>query len=156
MAAISVLLVDDNAMFRRIATSFLEEESGREVRVVGTAGGGDEALAQAESLKPEVVVMDLRMPGLSGLETIPRLRRLVPGARIIVLTLFDGQGYRKASLDAGADEFVGKARMGVDLLPAIRGLVSAGRLPGIRAGGHGRADAEPEAGRPGGEARNET
>jgi DNA-binding NarL/FixJ family response regulator len=155
MAAISVLLVDDNPMFRRIATSFLEEESGREVTVVGTAGGGEEALAQAETLRPEVVVMDLRMPGLSGLETIPRLRRLVPEARIIVLTLFDGQGYRKASFDAGAHEFVGKARMGVDLLPAIRGLVSAGRLPRIRAGQRRAADAGPDAGRPGGDARDD-
>ncbi len=154
MAAISVLLVDDNAMFRRIATSFLEEESGHEVRVVGTAGGGEEALTQAETLQPEVVVMDLRMPGLSGLETIPRLKRLVPDTRIIVLTLFDGRGYRKASFDAGADEFVGKARMGVDLLPAIRGLASAGRLPGIRAGWRRPEDADPDAGQPRGSARS--
>lgn len=132
MAAITVLLVDDNAAFRQLATRFLEEEAGQEVVVVGSVGSGEEALAQAEHLRPKVVLLDLRMPGLSGLETIPRLRCVAPDTRIVVLTLLDGDGYRRASLGAGADAFVGKANVTRDLLPAIRQVVRPDRprMPG--------------------------
>lgn len=130
MAAITVLLVDDNAAFRQLATRFLEEEAGQEVVVVGSVGSGEETLAQAEHLRPQVVLLDLRMPGLSGLETIPRLRRVAPDTRIVVLTLLDGDGYRRASLRAGADAFVGKANVTHDLLPAIRQVMRSDR-PGM-------------------------
>lgn len=125
MTPISVLLVDDNPTFRRIATRFLEESSGHEVAVVGSAAGGEEALVEAARLRPHVVLMDLRMPGVGGLDTIPRLKGVLPEAAIVVLTLYDTEGYRQASLQVGADEFVCKARMHSDLLPAIRRAAEA-------------------------------
>jgi DNA-binding NarL/FixJ family response regulator len=124
MAPTTVLLVDDSAVFRRIAVRFLEEHSNHEVLVVGAVGSGEEALAEAGRLRPHVVLVDLRMPGLSGLETIPRLRRLLPQAGIIGLTLLDGREYRQAVLAAGGSDFVSKQTMAEDLLPAIRRAIA--------------------------------
>jgi DNA-binding NarL/FixJ family response regulator len=118
MKSISVLLVDDNPSFLRIATRFLQEHD--DVAVVGAAGGGEEALALAQDLHPDVVLIDLAMPGLNGLETIPRLRAMLPAVGIIALTMLDTNSYWQAALAAGANDFVPKASLDTDLLPAIR------------------------------------
>jgi CheY-like chemotaxis protein len=120
MAPTSVLLVDDNPTFLRVATQFLREHCTHEVTVVGTATGGAAALVQAGDLHPQVVVIDLAMPGMSGLEAIPRLRELQPNAGIVALTQMEPAEYREAALAAGADEFVTKALLSTDLLPAIQ------------------------------------
>jgi DNA-binding NarL/FixJ family response regulator len=119
---ISVLLVDDNPIFLRILTRFLEERSRLDVIVVGSADGGEKALAKAPLLKPQVILVDLAMPDIHGLELIPRLRAVLPDARIITLTLMDPSSYREAVLAAGADDFVSKATLEADLLPTIRRL----------------------------------
>jgi len=115
---ISVLLVDDNDTFRHIATRFLQQLGG--VSVVGTAAGGMEALERVQNLRPQVILLDLAMPDLPGLEAIPRLRAALPEAGIIVLTMLDTIGYRQAALAAGADDFVPKVTMSTSLLGAIR------------------------------------
>jgi DNA-binding NarL/FixJ family response regulator len=120
MKPISVLFADDNPAFLRIATRFLQQYD--DIVVVGAAGGGEEALALAQELQPDIVVMDLAMPGLSGLEAIPRLRAVLPGVGIIALTVLDTNGYREAALAAGADDFVAKASLDTDLVLAIRRL----------------------------------
>jgi DNA-binding NarL/FixJ family response regulator len=102
----------------RIATRFLQEHD--DVVVVGTAGGGEEALTLAQDLQPDIVLMDLAMPGLSGLATIPLLQVMLPEVGIIALTVLDTNGYRQAALAAGADDFVPKANLDTDLLSAIR------------------------------------
>jgi DNA-binding NarL/FixJ family response regulator len=117
MNSISVLLVDDNYAFVHIAARFLRAHRG--VRVAGSFSGGREALSGAQDLQPDVVLVDLAMPDFPGLEVIPRLREVLPGAGIIALTLLDADGYRQAALAAGADDFVSKATLGTDLLPAI-------------------------------------
>jgi DNA-binding NarL/FixJ family response regulator len=124
MNPISILLVDDNPSFLRIATRFLQEHD--DVVVVGTAGGGEEALALAEDQQPDIVLIDLAMPGLSGLATIPLLRIVLPEVGIIALTVLDTNGYRQAALAAGANDFVPKANLDTDLLPAIRRVAQAG------------------------------
>lgn len=120
MAPTSVLLVDDNPTFLRVAAQFLREHCTGEVTVVGTATGGAAALAQVGNLHPQVIVVDLAMPGMSGLEAIPRLRELQPDACIVALTQMEPAEYREAALAAGADEFVTKATLSTDLLPAIQ------------------------------------
>jgi DNA-binding NarL/FixJ family response regulator len=120
MDPVSVLLVDDNPAFLRILTRFFQEHYQNEVMVIGTAGGGAEGLALARSLRPQVILLDLRMPGLCGLETIPLLRRMLPDVGIIALTLWDANGYREAALAAGADDLLSKFAVNTDLLPAIR------------------------------------
>ena len=125
MNPISVLLVDDNPTFLRIVTRFLQEHD--DVVVVGAVGGSEEALAQARALQPQVVLLELGMSGLTGLETIPRLRSMIPEVGIIAMTLLDTNVYRSAVLAAGASDFVPKATLNTDLLPAIRRVAQGDR-----------------------------
>jgi DNA-binding NarL/FixJ family response regulator len=117
------LLVDDSPFFRCIAARFLGAYD--DVALVGTADGGEGALSQAQALRPQVVLLDLAMPGMSGLEVIPLLRRLLPQVGIVALTLQDTDGYRDAAFAAGADDFVPKSVMNTTLLPAIRRVAQA-------------------------------
>ena len=113
-----VLLVDDSPTFLEVAVRFLR--LWPEIAVVGTAAGGAEALEQVVALAPQVVLVDLDMPGMTGLELIPRLRESFPDLIIIVLTLLEGPTYWQAAMAAGADGFVFKSRLTTDLLPTIR------------------------------------
>jgi two-component system, NarL family, response regulator len=117
----SVLLVDDNPTFLRILTRFLAGQREEDVRVVGAVVGGREAVAQAERLQPDVILLDLEMPDVPGLDLLPRLRATVPDARLIALTLLDPASVQAAALAAGADAFVSKTSLEYDLLPAIQG-----------------------------------
>ena len=86
--------------------------------VIGIVREGDEILAQVLNLRPDIVLIDVSMPSLPGLEVIPRLRSALPEMGIIALALLGTDGYRQAVLEAGVDDFVPKAAMGADLLPA--------------------------------------
>ena len=121
---IRVLLVDDNEPFLRVATDFLRRHD--ELTVVGAICGGEEALAQVQDLGPQVILIGLDKPGL---ETISRLRNILPGVGIIALTLLEGNTYRQAAMAAGADDLVPKAELTTDLLPAIRRVTQANRSP---------------------------
>jgi len=125
MDSVSVLLVDDSPFFLRSVAGFLEEYHSDEVVVVGTAGGGEEALTQVQELQPQVILLDLMMPGMTGLDVIGHLRAAQSEVRIIVLTLFDIDVYRQKALAVGADEFVAKSAVSTDLLPAIRRVTRA-------------------------------
>jgi len=129
MEPVRVLLVDDNPTFLRIAARFLEQEHCQEVVVVGTATGGEDALAKAKHLAPQVVLLDLMMPGMNGLEVIPRLKAMLPEVYIVALTLLDTSSYRSAALSAGADAFIAKTAMNTELLPAIRRVPETRRVP---------------------------
>ncbi len=135
MPPISVLLVDDHPAFLRILSDFLHEEE--EILVVGTAETGEEALVKAKEKQPQVILLDLAMPGMTGLDVIPFLRRMMPEVGIIALTLLNANGYRDAALAGGADEFVAKANLHIDLLPAIRRVVQIHRLQEKLADGRG-------------------
>ncbi len=114
---LSVLLVDDNSNFLRMAKLFLAQL--KNVAVVGTATGGEDGFKQALNLKPDIVCVDLNMPDLHGLDLIPKLRKALPETGIIALTMLDEDGYREASLAAGADAFISKEKMNADLPRAI-------------------------------------
>jgi two-component system response regulator NreC len=114
-----VLLVDDNPGFLRILTAFLERYGNAGIVVAGTALGGKEGLTKAQSLRPQVILIDLSMTDLHGLQAIPQLRSMLPDAAIIALTFLDSDTYRQAALAAGANDFVAKAKLDTDLLPAI-------------------------------------
>jgi two-component system, NarL family, response regulator NreC len=117
MSALTLLIVDDNSFFRRVATRFLTQIA--DLDVVGSASSVDEALLRAAELKPEVVLVDLNLPHSSGLALIPQLRQLLPEIKIVVLTMWDSDIYRQAALSAGADDFVPKAQITTNLLPAL-------------------------------------
>lgn len=122
---ISVLLVDDNPTFLRVTTRYLQQQE--DMIVVGVAPSGEKGLAEAIKLQPKIVLLDLAMPDLSGLELIPRLKEAHPGICIIALTVLNTEGYRRAALEAGADEFLPKAVMATELLPTIRRLAENNR-----------------------------
>jgi DNA-binding NarL/FixJ family response regulator len=123
MKPISVLLVDDNPTFLNIVARFLKENEV--VYVVGAVESGEEALALVHRLKPDIVLTDLAMPKVSGVETILRLRAAWPRIGIIALTLFDTDGYRQAAQTAGADDFVAKDTLNTDLIPTIERVAKA-------------------------------
>jgi DNA-binding NarL/FixJ family response regulator len=124
--ALSVLLVDDNPHFLRILGHFLSEHGEGEVKVVGSVVGGRDAVAQAERLHPEVILVDLKMPDVPGLQLLPRFRKMLPDAILIAVSLMDPDEFREDTLAAGADAFVSKVHIERDLIPAIRGLASRG------------------------------
>ncbi len=126
MGQLSVLLVDDNPIFLRILTRFLSEHGEGLVQIAGSVVGGRDAVVEARRIRPDVVLLDLAMPDLPGLELLPRLREALPGTIIVVLTLMDLPDCRRAALAAGADDVVSKVSLDRDLVPAIRRLVSGG------------------------------
>jgi DNA-binding NarL/FixJ family response regulator len=124
---IRVLLVDDQALVRTGFRMILEETD--DIVVVGEAGDGAEALAQARRTRPDVVLMDVRMPGVDGIQATRRLRDGAgPGdaPRVIILTTFDLDEYVFAGLQAGASGFLLKDTLATDLLAAVR-VVAGGQ-----------------------------
>lgn len=113
-----MLLVDDHPVVREGLRAVLALRSDCEV--AGEAADGESALDEYARLRPDVVVMDLRLPGLSGLATIAELRRRDPAARVLVLTSFGGDAEIRRALDAGALGVVLKGAAGRELAEAIR------------------------------------
>ena len=116
---IRILLVDDSPHFLAAATDYLHFQEA--LQVVGVSAGGEDALAQTGKLQPDVILLDLNLAGgESGLKLIPRFKKELPRARIIVLTIMEDPAFRAASLQAGAHDFVSKKTMTDTLVPAIR------------------------------------
>ncbi|GLY31962.1 response regulator transcription factor [Kineosporia sp. NBRC 101731] len=120
---ISVVLADDQPLIRAGLRVLLTDTG--DLRVVGEAGDGFEAVLLAASLRPDVVVMDLRMPGLEGIEATRRITAHDPGVRVLVLTTFDDDESLYGALQAGASGFLVKDVALEDMLSAIR-VVAAG------------------------------
>lgn len=120
MSPIRILLVDDSLEFLESAAGFLAAQP--DLRVIGRAQSGQAALEQAAALRPDLVLMDIAMPGLNGLEATRQLKARPTPPRIIILTLHDNPEYRSAAASAQADGFVAKSDFGVQLLPVIRAL----------------------------------
>lgn len=115
-----IMLVDDNQDFLAVSQEFLEAFEG--LRVVGTATSGREALDLLGHISPTLLIVDVSMPEMNGLELTQQVKKQWPNLPIIVLTLLDTPLHRQAALQAGADAFVTKASMDDDLIPAIQGL----------------------------------
>ncbi|MDJ0461883.1 response regulator transcription factor [Streptomyces sp. H27-C3] len=103
---IRVLLVDDHQVVRRGLRTFLEVQD--DIEVVGEAGDGAEGVARAEELRPDVVLMDIKMPGTDGIEALRKLRELANPARVLIVTSFTEQRTVVPALRAGASGYVYK------------------------------------------------
>ncbi len=114
---VRVLVVDDQTLFREALTTLLDVRE--EVQVVGAAADGAQALELVETLRPDVVLMDLRMPVLDGVATTRRLRVEHPGVRVLVLTTFDGDDEVFPALRAGAVGYLLKDATAPRLLEAV-------------------------------------
>jgi DNA-binding NarL/FixJ family response regulator len=123
-----VLLVDDDVRFRETLRHLLAQRG--EAEILGEAADGEEALRLAETLRPDVVLVDLAMPRMNGLEVTRQLKARQPEVLIVIITVHDDEAYRRTALAAGAEAFLVKKTLGVDLWPTLRrigGHASEGR-----------------------------
>jgi len=116
--AIKVLIAEDHAMVREGLRMVLE--SGDGISVVGEASNGREAIRLVQKLNPDVIVMDVSMPGLNGIEATTRIREIKPSAKIIILSMHSSAEYVYKTLRAGAMGYLLKESAGKELRDAIR------------------------------------
>lgn len=119
---ITLLLVDDHPVVRKGTRELLEGES--DMQVLGEAGSGEEALAQARALTPDVILMDVSMPGMNGIEATKAIKAEQPGVGVLVLTSYDDDAYVFALLEAGAAGYLLKNASEDDLLGAVRAVAA--------------------------------
>ena len=122
MNKISVLLADDHAIVREGTRELIERTP--DLKVVGEAADGEEAVKLAVDLEPQVVVMDIAMPRLNGIEATREIKRLLPSTGILVFTAYDEDQYVFSLLQAGAAGYLLKNARGQDLLMAIRAVAT--------------------------------
>lgn len=118
MTRIRVLITDDHTLFRSGLRLLLSNEP--DIAVVGEAGDGAEAIRLARTLRPDVVLMDITMPGMSGLDATRAIRQDLPEVRVLILTMHEDEGYLRESLRAGASGYVLKRAAATELPAAIR------------------------------------
>jgi DNA-binding NarL/FixJ family response regulator len=123
---IRILLVDDQRLMREGLRILLELEP--DLQIAGEAEDGETALEAYDSLQPDVVLMDVRMPGMDGVEATWRLRKRWPSARVVILTTFDNDEYVFEGLRAGALGYLLKDVSGHDLAEAVRTVAAGGAL----------------------------
>lgn len=121
MRSVRVLLVDDNASFLESAARFLATE--RSLAIVGRASSGPEAIDKVDALRPDVVLMDIGMPGMSGLEATRRIKARPGAPRIVMISIHDSAEHRRAAEDAGADGYVGKWEFAGSVMAALAAVL---------------------------------
>ena len=123
---IRVMAADDHPIVRAGLAAVVAEES--DLAFVGEAGDGEKAIAMFRNVKPDVVLMDLRMPGLGGVDAIRAIRAEFPTARIIALTTYEGDADIHRALEAGAVGYLLKDMLPTDVVDAIRAVYAGRRV----------------------------
>jgi DNA-binding NarL/FixJ family response regulator len=118
---VRVLIVDDHMAFRKALASALSMVD--DVEVAGEAGGGVEACAEAERLRPDAIVMDLSMPDLDGIGAMKRIHESTPDLPVVILTAHADEGVERAAREAGAQGFLAKGSGLRDLVGALQAAV---------------------------------
>lgn len=121
---IRVLLADDHAVLRSGLRLLLSGQPDMEV--VGEAADGEEAIAKTRELKPDVLLLDITMPGVSGLEVLERIKKEEPDVKVVVLTMHDDESYVERIMMAGGSGYVLKKAADTELLQAIRAVQQGG------------------------------
>ena len=117
-----VILVDDNVLFLNALSQQLARKPG--IQVVGSASSGDSGLRLIAELKPDVVIVDLAMPDMTGLEVTQRLKIQSQPPRVVVVSLYDEPEYRESAQLAGADAYIVKDAVSTDLMPVLSSLTN--------------------------------
>ncbi|HEX7361463.1 MAG TPA: response regulator transcription factor [Bryobacteraceae bacterium] len=125
---ITILLADDHSLVRRGFRRLLEDDEA--MKVIGEASNGVEAIRMAYELKPQVVVMDLSMPELDGVQATKEIVKHLPGTDVLVLSMHAEDNYVRNALDAGAKGYLLKSAIDVDLIGAIRAVAEGKRFIG--------------------------
>jgi DNA-binding NarL/FixJ family response regulator len=123
---ISILLADDHEIFRKGLQMLLNNQP--DFRVIGEADNGLEAVALAERLRPDVVIVDMMMPGLSGLDVTFQIKQRLPNCRIIILSMHDDESYVVTALKNGATGYVLKDSSASDLAQAVHAVAADRRF----------------------------
>lgn len=118
-----ILIADDSQLVRPGLVGLLSNEAPCEI--CGEASNASETLQKASELRPDIVLLDVSMPGASGLDTARRLRQQFPDIKVLIMSQHDANRMRAHSLEAGGDGFVDKARLATDLLPTLRDMFKA-------------------------------
>jgi DNA-binding NarL/FixJ family response regulator len=121
---IRVLIADDHTLVRDGVRALLA--TAGDIEVVGEAADGREAVARAQALRPDVVLMDIAMPGLGGLEAVPLLKKEAPNAKVLILTQYEHADYVRRFLKLGVAGYVLKKAAGAELITAIRAAARGG------------------------------
>jgi DNA-binding NarL/FixJ family response regulator len=119
---ISVLVVDDHALHRDGTRHILEQH--QDLEVVGDADSGEKALALIRQLNPDVVLMDIRLPGMNGIEATRRIRKDHPDVRVLMVTAHDDDEYVRGAMEAGAAGYLSKTAPGRKLVEAVRAIAA--------------------------------
>jgi len=137
---VRLYLVDDQAIFRAAVKSFLAQCDPFEV--VGSCGDPRKALPEIEELRPDVVLLDITMPGLSGLDLLPKIRKSLPRTKVLMLTHHEGESFVEQALQAGAEGYLSKDSDPAELALAIAAVhrgdpyvspkVASGLVGGLR------------------------
>ncbi len=130
---ISVLLVDDHALVRKGFRLLLEDDAA--IEVVGEASNGREAIGLVRKLRPRVVVMDMAMPGLDGVQATREILKHEPDTAVLIVSMYSEENYVRNALDAGARGYMLKGAVDVDLAAAVK-IMAAGEPvigPGVMA-----------------------
>lgn len=125
---ITVLLADDHSLVRRGFRRILEDDE--QMKVVGEASNGVEAIRMAYELKPKVVVMDLSMPELDGVQATKEIVKHLPDTEVLILSMHAEDNYVRNALDAGARGYLLKSAIDVDLVGAIKSVAEGKRFIG--------------------------
>ena len=125
-AKVRILVVDDNEAFRRFVTATFRDRQN--LTVVGEAGDGLEAVQRAEALQPDLILLDIGLPEVNGLEAARQIRRLAPNARIIFLTQESASDVVAEALSLGAWGYVAKVQAGRDLMVALDAVLQGQRF----------------------------
>jgi DNA-binding NarL/FixJ family response regulator len=120
MEPVRILIADDHPVFRFGLRALLSAES--DFAVVGEATTGEEALALAEALQPDLILMDVNMPGLNGIEATRRILEISPGIGVLIVTMFDDDASVFAAMRAGARGYLLKGAAGEETIRAIRSV----------------------------------
>lgn len=115
-----VLIVDDNNEFRKFLRRILEEQE--DLVLVAEASGGEEGVRLAQQFKPDVILMDLDMPGTDGLEATRRIKESLTGATILILSALDSEAYRERAVECGADAYLLKTMPIFQILSVMRNV----------------------------------
>src|SRR5882757_2324448 len=126
MPTIRVFVVDDHPVVREMICSLLSQEPA--LRVICQIADGEEAVEKADELRPDLVVLDIGLPGITGIEAARRIRKASPESKIIFLSQFDSLHMASEVLKVGGQGFVAKIDAGSDLLKAVRTVCAGGRF----------------------------
>jgi DNA-binding NarL/FixJ family response regulator len=140
MSVVQILVVDDSLPWQSFVLRHLETET--DFKAIVVASDGLDAIRKASELRPEVILMDVCLPGISGIEVTRQIRKVSPGSKILFVSLHDDSEIIQAAFGAGASGYVLKWHSGKDLIPGIRAILLGQQFvsPSL-AGWHGCSDA---------------